>query len=86
MLLYMLVYAYEIQNQALVFTPLIIIIINIINNDNISIISSNSKPSSILYWPFQGGTSVVVSYCYLFLLSVFILWFSYYVSDIFCKF
>ena len=24
--------------------------------------------------------------CYLFLLSVFILWFSYYVSDIFCKF
>ena len=25
-------------------------------------------------------------YCYLFLLSVFILWFSYYVSDIFCKF
>ena len=35
---------------------------------------------------FQGGTSVVVPYCYLFLLSVFILWFSYYVSDIFCKF
>ena len=29
--------------------------------------------------------SVVVPYCYLFLLSVFILWFSYYVSDIFCK-
>ena len=29
---------------------------------------------------------VVVPYCYLFLLSVFILWFSYYVSDIFCKF
>ena len=27
----------------------------------------------------------VVPYCYLFLLSVFILWFSYYVSDIFCK-
>ena len=40
----------------------------------------------ILYWPFQGGTSVVVPYCYLFLLFVFILWFSYYVSDIFCKF
>ena len=39
-----------------------------------------------LYWPFQGGTSVVVPYCYLFLMSVFILWFSYYVSDIFCKF
>ena len=39
-----------------------------------------------LYWPFQGGTSVVVPYSYLFLLSVFILWFSYYVSDIFCKF
>ena len=37
-------------------------------------------------WPFQGDTSVVVPYCYLFLLSVFILWFSYYVSDIFCKF
>ena len=35
---------------------------------------------------FQGGTSVVVPYCYLFLMSVFILWFSYYVSDIFCKF
>ena len=30
-----------------------------------------------------GGTSVVVPYRYLFLLSVFILWFSYYVSDIF---
>ena len=30
--------------------------------------------------------SVVVPYCYLFLLSVFILWFSYYVNDIFCKF
>ena len=27
-----------------------------------------------------------VPYCYLFLLSVFILWFSHYVSDIFCKF
>ena len=25
-------------------------------------------------------------YCYLFLMSVFILWFSYYVNDIFCKF
>ena len=34
---------------------------------------------------YQGGTSVVFPYCYLFLLSVFILWFSYYVSDIFCK-
>ena len=32
------------------------------------------------------GTSVVVPYCYLFLLSVFILWFSYYVSDIFVNF
>ena len=30
--------------------------------------------------------TVVVPYCYLFLLSVFILWFSYYVSDIFCGF
>ena len=29
------------------------------------------------------GTSVVVPNCYLFLLSVFILWFSYYVNDIF---
>ena len=28
----------------------------------------------------------MVPYCYLFLLSVFILWFSYYVSDIFCAF
>ena len=32
----------------------------------------------------QSFTSrVVVPYCYLFLLSVFILWFIYYVSDIF---
>ena len=30
------------------------------------------KPPSILILPFQGGTSVVVPYCYLFLLSVFI--------------
>ena len=43
------------------------------------------SPPVFLYWPFKGGTSVVVPYCYLFLLSVFILWFSYYVSDIFCK-
>ena len=35
------------------------------------------------YWPFQGVTSVVVPYCYLFLLSVFILCFAYYVSGIF---
>ena len=27
----------------------------------------------------------MVPYCYLFLLSVFILWFSYYVSDKFCN-
>ena len=39
-----------------------------------------------LYWPFQGGASVVVPYCYLFLMSVYIIWFIYYVSDIFCKF
>ena len=32
------------------------------------------------------GTSMVVPYCYLFLLSVFILWFNYFVSDIFCNF
>ena len=32
------------------------------------------------------STSIVVPFCYLFLLSVFILWFSYYVSDTFCKF
>ena len=44
------------------------------------------SPPVFLYWPFQGGTSVVVPYCYLFLMSVFILWFSYYVGDIFCKF
>ena len=44
------------------------------------------NPPVFLYWPFQGSTSVVVPYCYLFLLSVFILWFSHYVSDIFCKF
>ena len=41
------------------------------------------SPPVFEYWPFQGGTSVVVPYCYLFMLSVFILWFSYYVSDIF---
>ena len=29
------------------------------------------------------GASVLFPYCYLFLLSVFILWFTYYVSDIF---
>ena len=28
-------------------------------------------------------TSVAVPYCYLFLLSVFILWFTYYINDIF---
>ena len=44
------------------------------------------SPPVFLYWPFQGGTSVVIPYCYLFLLSVFILWFSYYDSAIFCKF
>ena len=40
------------------------------------------------YTDIQGGTSVVVPYCYSFLLPVFvfILWFSYSVSDIFCKF
>ena len=32
---------------------------------------------------FQGGTFVVVPYSYLLLLSVFIRWFTYYVSDIF---
>ena len=31
----------------------------------------------------QGGTSVVVPYCYLFVLSVFILCFTYYMGDIF---
>ena len=31
---------------------------------------------------FQGDTSVVVPNCHLFLLSVFILWFTCYVSDI----
>ena len=44
------------------------------------------SPPIFLYWPFQGDASVVVPCCYLFLLSVFVLWFSYYVSDIFCKF
>ena len=41
------------------------------------------SPPVFLYWPFQCATSVVVPYCLMFLLSVFILWFSYYVSDIF---
>ena len=49
-------------------------------------VSNHCPLGYLLYWPFQGGTSVVVPYCYLFLLSVFILWLSYYVSDIFCKF
>ena len=49
-------------------------------------IKTGLSPQVFLYWPFQGGTSVVVPYCYLFLMSVFILWFSYYVSDIFRKF
>ena len=44
------------------------------------------KPPVFLCSPFQGGSSVVVSYCYLFLLSVFMLWISYYISDILCKF
>ena len=30
----------------------------------------------VVEWPY----TVVVPYCYLFLLSVFILWFSYYIS------
>ena len=50
----------------------------------IGMLGSNNKVMHIML--LQGGTSVVLPYCYLFLLSVFILWFSYYVSDIFCKF
>ena len=34
----------------------------------------------------RADASVVVPYCCLFLMSVFILWFSYYVSDMFCGF
>ena len=41
------------------------------------------SPPVFYYWPFQGGTSVVVPYCYLFMLYVFIFWFTYYVSEIF---
>ena len=52
----------------------------------LNLANAHDFPRNVLvfqYWPFQGGTSVVVPYCYLFLLSVFILWFTYYVSDIF---
>ena len=45
---------------------------------NIKLVGNNEKKKK--------HSCVVVPYCYLFLLSVFILWFSYYVSDIFCKF
>ena len=50
-----------------------------INNVGKQLLSSCSRYAKT----FQGGTAVVVPYCYLFLLSVFILWFTYYVSDIF---
>ena len=43
-------------------------------------------PPVFLYWPFQGGASVVFPYCYLFLLSVFVLWFGCCVGDVFCEF
>ena len=42
-----------------------------------------TSPPLFYYWPFQAGTSVMVSDCYLFLPSVFKLWFTYYVSDTF---
>ena len=42
-------------------------------------------PKVLIIFPVAGGASVVVPYCYLFLMSVFIIWFSYYVYDIFCK-
>ena len=42
-----------------------------------------AKSPAFLLFLTSGGTSVVVPYCYLFLLSVFIIWFNYYVSDIF---
>ena len=40
-------------------------------------------PPRILILTVSSVSSVVVPYCYLFLLSVFILWFTYYVSVIF---
>ena len=42
--------------------------------------------SRFLRWLVCINLTFVVPYCYLFLLSVLILWFSYNVSDIFCKF
>ena len=39
------------------------------------------QPQVFYNWSFQGDTSVVVPYCYLFLLSVIILWCTYYESD-----
>ena len=55
------------------------------SNDSVSDITNDAHDidSECL---FSKTESVVVPYCYLFLLSVFILRFSYYVSDIFCKF
>ena len=50
------------------------------------VMSSKSISLHCSWAGLEGSTSVVVPYCYLFLLSIFILWFSYYVSDIFCKF
>ena len=43
-------------------------------------------PPVILYWPFRGGASVVVPCCYLFSMSVFVLWFGCCVGDVFCGF
>ena len=46
-------------------------------------LSPPPPPSIVIHWPFQCSTSVVVPYCYLFLLPVFIIWFAYYVNDTF---
>ena len=54
--------------------------------------NSNAILDPWSFWTVISVPSFVVliqfwmTFCYLFLLSVFKLWFSYYVSDIFCKF
>ena len=43
-------------------------------------------PSIYVLSYFLFGFEGRMPYCYLFLLSIFILWFSYFISDVFCKF
>ena len=45
-------------------------------------LSPPPHPPVFWYWPFQCGTSVVIPYYYLFCCP-YLLWFAYYVSDVF---